>query len=515
MKIQKVLILSYLFFFLSPFICYGEDIYVAQTATGSSTGVSCSNSRSIAWFNTIANWGSGAGKISAGDTVHLCGTITDSAVIQASGSAGNVITLLFESGAKFSKSAWGTASKSAIYGIRINYVTIDGNNVGIIENTDNGTGLGAIQESYGITINAGSNWTIKNLTIKELYKRKPRGAGDSASYGKGIYSSNTSNLTISNNTIYGMYYCMALTATSGNPSGLNIHHNDLSQMSTGVVVRLDGATNYSNVNIYNNRIYDSYVWDGCWGGTGVDQCMGGNWHHRDGIHTWGNYNGNTLGPINIYNNEFSGDWGTSSHVTGYIYLTDYTSPTAIYNNVMVATVAPPSNGFIALHTYSTSSASIYNNTIVSTSSSNTGGTAIYLTGSGMWTADIRNNIISTLYIGIYDATYKNVIASDYNVFYNIGNVGRTSSWYSTLAQWRSALGGCPGSGKECNSMTKDPFLTVSYTIPYNSPAKDSGVNLSSIFNFDKTGFTRFSGYGWDIGAHEYNKPEPPRNLKIK
>jgi hypothetical protein len=472
---------------------YAADYYIAQNAAGNNDATSCTAAKAYSW-----NWKTP--NVVAGDTVHLCGTFTSTLIIpQSSRSPG--VTVKFENGAKFSKSAWGTKSSAAIYAINKNYISIDGNNVGIIENTDNGTDLGTQLDSEGIYISSGSNIVIKNLNIKELYNRIPRVAGDSNKYGRGIVIHNSSSVTINNNTIYGVYYGIQNSASSGNPSGLRIHHNDISQMSTGIVVRQDGATNYSNVNIYNNKIYDSYVWDGCWSGTGDDQCTGGKWNHRDGIHTWGNYSGYTLGPINIYNNEFFGDWGVSAHITAYVYLTDYTYPAYIYNNLMVATVAPPSNAFIDLGTYGTGSAYIYNNTIKSTSNTNTGGTAIYFANAGAWTADIRNNIISTTYMGIYDPGGIATITADYNNYYNVHTVGRRSVWYDELTKWQTSLGGCPVSDNECNSITSNPQLTASYALPLGSPAIDAGTDLSAIFTTDILGYTRQNP--WDIGAYDY------------
>ena len=60
MKIRKILILSCMLLFLFPFFCKAEDLYIAQTATGSDTGTSCSDAHSIVWFNAASNWGSGA-----------------------------------------------------------------------------------------------------------------------------------------------------------------------------------------------------------------------------------------------------------------------------------------------------------------------------------------------------------------------------------------------------------------------------------------------------------------------
>jgi hypothetical protein len=60
----------------------GEHIYIAQTTQGSDSGASCTTAHSIEWLNDFVapypvNWGVGSDKVGPGDTVHLCGTISD------------------------------------------------------------------------------------------------------------------------------------------------------------------------------------------------------------------------------------------------------------------------------------------------------------------------------------------------------------------------------------------------------------------------------------------------------
>src|SRR5437879_11525776 len=76
--------------------------YIAQAVAGADTGADCNNAHAATFFNTAANWGAGASQIGAGTIVHLCGTIATALTAQGSGSAGNVITILFEPSAKIS-----------------------------------------------------------------------------------------------------------------------------------------------------------------------------------------------------------------------------------------------------------------------------------------------------------------------------------------------------------------------------------------------------------------------------
>ena len=486
---KKYLILLIVLLFSTPL--FAADYYVAQSAAGSGNGSNCANADAIADLT----WGAG-NMVAAGDTLHLCGTISSTLVIGASGSAGNPITVLFEEDAKFSKALWGATTTAAIYATGRSYITINGGTNGIIENTANGTGLDNHTDSTGIYLVQAGNFIIKDLTIQNIYVRTAD-SDDSQKGTKGIWAINTrNNNTVDNVTItyaeQGVHYYSA----GATADGLTIKNCDISRVSTGVVVVMGSAHDYLNVVVENNRIYDLHYWDGCWSSCTV-------WHHNDGIHTWGNYgSGANKLQLTIRSNIIGGDFG--QHTTSWIYLTDYTSDVYIYNNLLYTTGEAPSGGYIGLHSYGTATAKIYNNTIKGRASNNTGGTGIYTIGSNStWTVDISNNIINSCYIGIYDVGKATTITSDYNIFYSVGNIGRNSAaWYATIASWRTFLGGCPGAGNECNGLTADPkFVSSSdFSLQSDSPAINAGADLSASFTTDILGNTRSD---FDIGAYEY------------
>lgn len=62
-----------------------EDLYVTQAGAGTADGSSLANAWSVASLNTAGNWGSGAGKVTAGDTVYISGATTTRLTIQGSG----------------------------------------------------------------------------------------------------------------------------------------------------------------------------------------------------------------------------------------------------------------------------------------------------------------------------------------------------------------------------------------------------------------------------------------------
>lgn len=478
-------------------ILFAENIFISQITQGADSGADCVNSHSVEWFNAAVNWANPKqlGKIGPGDTVHLCGTLTTSIVIQGSGSFLNVITILAEAGFKFSKTAWGIDSSASVFISGKNYITIDGNNVGIIEATDNGTLLANQQDSNGIVAELCDTIVVKNWTIKHLYVRT-MDSDDPNAFGRSIIGRNCNNLEISNNILSHAYRGIFTYASSANKDNLKIHHNDISAVSIGIVSALAGAVNYTNVEIYNNKIYDQYFWDGCW-----NSCT--EWQHNDGIHLWGKYPSNYMSAA-IYNNEIGGDFG--SHLTASIFLSEgYVYPALIYNNLLYTTADSPSNGFInVVHRSPSNNTKIYNNTIKGKLAGSGGGNGIYLSGTGAGVVDIKNNIIKDTYVGIWKNNIA-TITSEYNDIYNVGYVGRNSDgWYTSITAWQ-------GQGYDVHSSTANPQFDSNYKLTALSPTEvsDGGINLSTSFLTDKSGIIRSASEAWSMGAYEYVIPVPP------
>lgn len=126
----------------------GEHFYIAQEAQGEAMGASCAHAYGMEWTQTYQNsldhWGEGEKRIGPGDTVHLCYTLTTPFVVYSSGAPERYLTILFEPGAKMSQEVWGPGG--AIYAPSKSWLVIDGGTningtpIGLIENTDNGTG---------------------------------------------------------------------------------------------------------------------------------------------------------------------------------------------------------------------------------------------------------------------------------------------------------------------------------------------------------------------------------------
>jgi hypothetical protein len=70
-----------------------NDVYISQS--GGALSTPCNSTNSAAWFNNINNWGTNAGQIGSGTTVHICGTITSALAVPKSVGTGT-ITIFFE-----------------------------------------------------------------------------------------------------------------------------------------------------------------------------------------------------------------------------------------------------------------------------------------------------------------------------------------------------------------------------------------------------------------------------------
>ena len=490
MKITSLLLL---FVFTVSANC--EIIYITQSGAGN--GSSLVNAASVSFFNTSANWGTGAGKISAGDTVILNGTITSQLVIQSSGSSGSPIVVQFAAGAKMSAPYWGSAGAIAINSK--SYITVDGGSNGIIESTANGTAL-ANQVENRVIVTSGSctGVTIQNLTINGTYVRTPNSA-DSNEYGRVLYLlGSLTNFRVTNVSItdsfLGVFY-----AYSGSPASSNIEIDNCTTLrtATGIVFGSGGASSFVNGGkIHHNTILGGgATWDGSWGP--------GLWHHSDGIHVWA-LQGSAITGLEIYNNKVGPDLGT--HVSGWIYLEGTVTSPKIYNNVCYATGnSYAALGMIAVKQNSgttSTGAQIYNNTLRGIAIGSAGGNGIYIDSAT--SVMIRNNIISQIYAGIY-AELAAISTSNNNLFDCSPVAYVPSSGFKTsLATWQSF------SGKDVNSVFGNPLFSSApsnLTLSSGSPAIGIGGDLSTVFTTDYNNASRT--IPWDIGAYKYGGIVPP------
>jgi hypothetical protein len=537
-------IMVYMFFLMCILAssAFAEDFYIAQNSAGGDTGANCSNAHSVAWFNTSGNWGAGAGKITAGDTVHLCGTFsaTNNAspmlTFQASGSAGSPITVVFETGAKLEAYYWGASG--AISMNAKSYITIDGGTTcgqvdrvktacnGLIRNTKAGSsGLtcpdgNACAYVLGNTTNSSlisnsgtfSGIEIKNLHIGPAYTRRLNtNAEGMSTTAVMMYSGTPNGVSIHNNIIEGSGKNILIgnggSSSLGHLGGYQIYNNDISNMCWGIGIGFGGATGtyVDNIQIHHNEIYD-WRWAG--------DNFGANVCHANGMMMfigWGDYSPSYIGDntSNVYSNylhgSLSGDIPSTS-ASGFISGQDNYGPVNEFNNIVIDNATLYNGGSAAIYHQAQGSGGqkIYNNTVVRAAGNciNAGNYREADFGKPI----IRNNICKTTgFLQTYNATPGGFI-TDYNIYtgdtsayvmYNLGsgyNAVSLSSWKSTY-------------GQEMHGITSNPNLDGNYKPQASSPVIGAGVNLTSLgiapLNYDRAGVARPSSGAWSIGAYEY------------
>jgi hypothetical protein len=474
-----------------------EHIYIAQTAQGGDTGVDTANAHSVDWFHSAANWGVGAGKISAGDTVHLVGTISGINP-QANGEVGNPITIYFEPNAKLSLS-----HSSCMYFVnRSNYV-IDGGLNGVLENTDNGTELGHQAVVKCVDATGMSNTTFQNLTIRNIYVHSNNAAGlaDSSldfTTGGGIYANGYgAGVAIRNCTFSDMCWCIIMFGYNGGM--LTVDGCTFTNYDHGIGgVACQNSGTVAGFVATNNRFGSTVNWD-----------TTANTYHHDGIHTfWGVGSGGIPAAV-ISGNKFYGNWGSNN--TAHVYCEqNYTTHALnesedwiVANNVFIQDAGNYLNN--GMLTGAGNRALLANNTFIGSSVSNS--LACQWGGSNL---TIRNNLVSkcntqlrfgsVLSGGLSNNIYAEIIGNN-NPFYSdaTGNV-------ASFSAWESAAG-------EVNSLNPSSIaLNSDGSLLPGCAAIGAGYDLSTYFTTDFSGATRT--LPWDIGAYEYTyAPSTPTGLQ--
>jgi hypothetical protein len=515
-----------------------EDFYVCLNQAGGFNGSSWSNCWNWSTLNTAAKWANPkqAGKVGPGDTVYIDGGATPAGITYtsrleplASGSAGSPITI------KIGQDA--------------------GHNNLVIIDTDL-----VVAQGFGIVLNSRDYITISGQVGTDATLRIRLTKGYYA--GLGLYGT-SSNFDISylditlNGSVentYGVASSLAANNNWGEIHHCAIHDNYEDQFHL-IQSPLAEASQYGSLKIHHNDIYDAHDdW--------IEISMGGvdiynnTFHdrgvyrtgHPDGIQAYNSY-------YRIYNNTFYNFMRAGDiNVNAAIFMDPFTvilqpSHYLIYNNLIYETITPPSGCYYRGIDIKLSEPAVLGGTDILVANNTIIGmpfTAIALyfgenTIGPVGNIVIENNLIkdcartgsATIVMNLGNRGTKPIsnitygshgsgaqVIVDYNLSY-----ASSGSWNTKVA-YNYLYGGQPDyayanfkavSGCQVHDAGSpiDPKFTSDFSLMYESPAKDAGVNLSDIFTTDKADFTRYRGYGWDIGAYEYNKPEPPRNLKIK
>ena len=492
-------------------IARAEDIYVAQAALGGDTGANAANAHSAAFFNGPSSWSSPtkvAGRIGPGDTVHLVGNITTPLSVLASGTPGNVITILFEPGATMSVPAW--PGTGAIALASMNYITIDGGTNGLIENTANGTNLATQIGSTGILSSQSSFVTIQNLTIQNLYVRvKGPDQGGSSS---GIFFRWNGGVSFSNDTVNNCVFHDMSTGVSFDygPGCSNFAVSNCTAYNCnwgGNAGDHNSSSSLDGLVVHDNHFYS---WDN-WTDTSAS-----NSNHHNGFYAWSEQGGAShLTNVTEYNNVVGPGFNNTASTSG-LFFSGNVGNILVYNNLFKESGAgdDPADGLVAIwiHSGNQMGARVYNNTFVGTGD----GIAIWFyegNGLGITSYDAENNIISN--VGTAISQFKNGSASLISDYNNVSGLGSgsafntsstTSSAFQSLTAWKAL-------GFEGHSTTIVPVFVSPGTGDYHLgltdlAAVDQGKDLSAYFGTDFDGIARPQGPAWDIGCYEQVPSSP-------
>jgi hypothetical protein len=487
------------------------NIYIAQNAAGGNTGADCADAFSVSWFNSSANWGSGAGQIGPGTTVHLCagtysfpGGTSCGLSFQGSGSSGSPITLIADQGAvTITAPYWdGSANGGAICASGNNYITINGVSTSnlVLQASANGSGL-ANQADYafGVWALSSNNLIVENLTVSNIYVHtqcvSPYTGCDEGGQNTGAIAAQGSNVTITGNIIHDAKWCLT-GGVGGNVTVANrvISNNTIYDCDHGVAVGV-GDTNgvLNGLLIYGNDISNAYVWD--------DNPSVNNNHH-DGIHIWSYNSGDSITGALIYNNYIHGNWGASWNSALFAEAMTGMPGAYYFNNVLrdQSTLPHQGCGDICMEV---DGVSILNNTIDNSGAAGQGSVAINHYGTNTIT---ENNVVYGAYGAIDFNSGSSYAKVDYNNYYNIGSAGWNNG--GSFSSWQSSCS-C-----DSHSSAANPNLGANDTTTSTSTALiQKGANLTALsipsLDLDKAGLSRPPApTNWDIGAYQYNSGDP-------
>jgi hypothetical protein len=476
-----------------------KDVFVAQSATGIADGSSSANPNSLDWLNN-ATWGNGSA-IQPGDIVHLGGTFSSALAIRGSGTAGNPITILFDSGAKFSAPTW--PQDSYIISGTASYITIDGGVNGIIEATDNGYGLTFSNSFSAIDLHPGSSVEIKNLSIVNLFPRTSNSV-DCTHAPTAIRCGNSGmqDLLIHNNSITNVGNGIIVYPQTGVSTNIQVYSNSVFQCSWGIYCEATGGgTYFYNTKIWANRINNGTGWDGCPGPFHQDAIIAGVPYVSGDVLKSTNYN------MEIFGNDIGPDCGYSS--TSAIYLESTwdnkcNDRPKIYNNLIrISSGQKWNSGTIA---WNAKSAKVFNNTLVG---SGAAGLAFQMDGDG---ASVMNNLVVNFGVFYHNpqnapAGYTNVDmlnSADYNVGANVSQWWAPGSFtWGGSTDYRDHATYPQFSTFDNHSSNLTPRLNASYQ-PFSTDTvlPGRGTNLSADCTTDFSGNLRPATARWTIGAFE-------------
>lgn len=510
-----------------PALAVQNPVYIAQSSAGSNNGTSCGNAYAVTFFNTSGNWGLGSSQIGAGTTVHVCGTVSNQLVFNGSGTSGNVITLLFEPGAKLSASATVWNADSPIWLGGNSYILINGGlaNTGgaatNLEATDNGSALTYQLPISGIATGGAANLEIKNFGCSNLYVHTSLSDSTISSDSSACVSANPqgANISIHDSTFHDSEDGILLSVANAGTLNLQVYNMNMYHMDHFLFTTCD-TSGASGFYYHDNYIHDPTNWD-----------TTANTYHHDGWLVNSN-TGQTCDQIYDYNNLYGGDWGNNN--TSPIFLDNnggVIQNVYVFNDVFLNTnnAHPWGNGINIIPGGSSDGpAHVWNNTVICGA---IGGSGMQVSGINI---DFRNNVQSSCatFFSISNGTGSTISTMDYNYYANLIPSGNSAFYFASnnsgsgslatqFGAWKTIVQGLI-SGSESHSASGSSAGLNSTGMPqYGSAVIGAGVNLcngivsctgspglAALASTTSAGNTitpnaRPSSGPWDIGAYNY------------
>jgi hypothetical protein len=481
----------FLLLFFSALPLFATTRYVATGAGTFSGGSACNGQTAI----TRATWQSTSE--SPGDITYLCGTVTGTAgdtglSINWSGSSGNPIQFIFDTGSSLQAPYWGATNSSGALNLNgVSYVTINGGTNGIIENTANGSSTTYNQGSEGIHITGSSYITIENLSILNLFVNSITSLSAGGGIGINLFNSVSNHIFIHDNILtWDLPAVQVVYPGSSTMSDIEIYNNTVTHSGTAVIV---GEGNTSAV-LNGLTIHDNSF------AGGGDFWDTGDVIHLNHMHIYAVASGDTITGVQIYNNylygDFGGDTKGAGHQTASIFLEagPGTIPSPqVFNNVIAQTTPGDYAADGLIYFKGITGSNIYNNTLIGSGA----GTGISLNG-GSTPVVVENNVIDNFDEWVYsDGT---ITTADHNDYYLGGRYFAYNSTNYNFAGWQ-------GLGFDTNGSSGNPNLSGTYTLGSGSAAIGLGANLTSAgitaLDSDKAAVARPSSGAWDAGAYQY------------
>ena len=530
-----------------PCSASATNIYIAQNAVGAGNGSDCSSAFAYTFFNDSANWGTGAGQIGPGTTVHLCGTFTGSAgstmlTFQGGGTAGNPITMVCDpNGVTITAPYWAGNPSGAIAMGPNSYITLNGTNC-TLTSTANGTSLANQTANYGIT-GSGSNQIVENWTITNFYVRVIGGHELSDNSVVRAISLDGVNDIVDGNTIDMNGWAINLSGTADNAI---VRNNSIQHSGHGATI---GSAHWY---FYGNHVYNFAVWD-----------SDNDAYHQDGLHCFAGDTGNTQVAY-VYNNRIDGTWGANMNQPFFLEQGDSSTKcfvdgghVVMFNNILIGDGHGVNFG---LNSYGGTSITTNGDFIVNNLAiaGNPGGNspegltihAVPSPHCPTCSATFENNAMTNT--GLGEDTIpagEGVDTMDYDAFESCAGgafscyVFEAGANYATIAAWRAASGfethgianeaasfntyfklnsACvPGSvGADCSPTASSPFIGKGANL-FSGCSGQPSPGLGDMCK-DILGNARPSSGAWTIGPYQTGSgttsssstPAPPTGLSV-